>query len=227
MFLSKDLTEFGADVRPEQFLALYAEEMARGFDAMKKFGKKGVSVFGTARRKPGSLDYQQAYRLGHKIVTRSKKRLCVIQGGGPGAMEGSAHGARDAGGEAVSVCLKLPHEEKPHPYGNVNLQHRFFPTRKTMFIENSVGFIHVKGGFGTLDELSEVLVHVQCRMATKVPVYLIGTRFWNPLDVFIKESMLAEGLINEEDIHLYNITDDEDEAVEGVVSHWEKSLIAA
>ncbi len=227
MILSKDLTGFSGESRTDQLLALYIEEMTRGLEAMEKFGKKGVCVFGTARRPKGHPDYQQAWRLGHKIVTRSSKRLSVIQGGGPGAMEGSAEGARAAGGEAVSVCLRLPREEKPNPFGNVELLHRFFPTRKTIFIEHSVGFIHVKGGFGTLDELSEVLVHVQCGMSAKMPVYLIGTKFWHLLDAFIRGPMLEEGMINEEDVHLYKVTDDEDEAVDGIVSHWEKSLLVA
>ncbi|MDZ4836214.1 MAG: TIGR00730 family Rossman fold protein [Candidatus Melainabacteria bacterium] len=218
MFKAKQLVGIRGSERQAAIVQLFSQEMHRGLTALESMrGRDMVTIFGTARRQKGHADYDQAYRLGYKVA---KSGLLVMQGGGPGAMEGSAEGAVAAGGQAVSVCLKLPHEEKPNPFGAVNLEHQFFPTRKAIFLEYSVGFIVVKGGFGTLDELFEVLCSIQCGMTTKVPVYLIGTKFWNPLDVFIRESLLSEGMIGANDVNLYTVTDDEDEAVDGIVSHW-------
>jgi uncharacterized protein (TIGR00730 family) len=185
--------------------------------------KQGVSIFATARSKKESAEYKQAYRFGYRF---GKAGLLVFQGGGPGGMEGSAEGVAAAGGQAVSVCLKLPHEEKPNPYGVVNLEHQYFATRKAMFLEHSIGFVVLKGGFGTLDELFEALVHIQCRMTRKVPVYLVGKKFWTRLDSFIKDSLLEDGMISEGDLDLYRITDDEDEVVDGVVSFWQGLRVA-
>lgn len=217
MFIADKLVGVHGSERNARIVQLYAEEMALGLKELESMGRDGVSIFGTARRRKGHPDYEQAFRLGYKVA---KSGLIVIQGGGPGAMEASAEGAVAAGGTAASICLKLPHEEKPNPFGSISVQHRFFPTRKSMFVEKSVGFILVKGGFGTMDEFFEVLCSVQCKMSTRVPIYLIGTKFWTPLDTFIRESLLEEGMIGADDVNLYKITDDEDEAVDGIVSHW-------
>lgn len=217
MFLAQRLVTTPGPERQSSIVQMFAAEMSRGLQQFSRLNRDGVSIFGTARRKKGHPDYDQAFRLGYRVA---ESGLIVIQGGGPGAMEASAEGAVAAGGTAVSVCLKLPHEEKPNPFGSFALEHQFFPTRKSIFVEHSIGFICVKGGFGTMDELFEVLVHIQCGMATKVPVYLVGTKFWNPLDVFIRESLLAEEMINPDDVNLYRITDDEDEVIDGIVSYW-------
>jgi len=223
MFIAKNLTGQQGHGRQRLIVQGFASEMQLGLEELSKLDGDAVSIFGTARSKKGSPEYKQSHRIGYRMA---ESGLIVIQGGGPGAMEGAAEGATDAGGTAVSVCLKLPHEEKPNPFGKITLEHQYFPTRKSIFLEHSVGFVVLKGGFGTLDELFEVLVHIQCGMSTKVPVYLVGTKFWNPLDGFIRQSMLEDGMISEADLDLYKITDDEDEVVEGVVSFWQ-SLRAA
>ncbi len=224
MFISNQLVGLRGAERNAMLAKLFGEEMHRGLTEMEVLNGDGVTIFGTARRPKGHPDYLQAYRLGYGVA---KAGMIVIEGGGPGAMEGAAEGAVAAGGKAVSVCLKLPHEEKPNPFGSLNLQHQFFPTRKAMFIEHSTAFILVKGGFGTCDELFEVLCSVQCRMSTKVPIYLVGTKFWKPLDNFIRESLLSEGMISAGDEKLYTITDDEDEVIDGVVSHWKSTRVVA
>ncbi|MDY0114630.1 MAG: TIGR00730 family Rossman fold protein, partial [Corynebacterium sp.] len=141
-----------------------------------------------------------------------------ITGGGPGLMEAPNRGAHDADGLSVGLGIELPHEQGINDWVDLGLNFRYFFVRKTMFLKYSQAFIGLPGGFGTLDELFEVLVMVQTGKVTRFPVVLMGTEFWGGLIDWIRDRVLAEGMISPEDMDLFLVTDDIDEAIEFIVA---------
>jgi uncharacterized protein (TIGR00730 family) len=140
----------------------------------------------------------------------------VITGGGPGIMEAGNKGAWIKGGESVGLNIDLPFEQHHNPFiaPAHNLKHRYFFVRKVMFVKYAQAFVVLPGGFGTLDELFEVLTLVQTKKITRVPIVLVGKEFWQGLSDWIKSTMLERHHnVNPEDMNLFHITDDTDEAV--------------
>uniref|UniRef100_UPI0025CDC361 LOG family protein n=1 Tax=uncultured Corynebacterium sp. TaxID=159447 RepID=UPI0025CDC361 len=175
---------------------------------------KAVTVFGSARTTTDHPYYLQGVELGEKLV---QAEYAVVTGGGPGLMEAPNKGACEAGGLSVGLGIELPHEQSLNPYVDLGLNFRYFFARKTMFLKYSQAFICLPGGFGTLDELFEVLCMVQTGKVTNFPIVLIGTEFWAGLVDWIRGRLVAEGMIAEGDIDRVLITDDIDEAVQFIV----------
>ncbi len=170
-----------------------------------------ISIFGSAREKPGSYYYEKATEISKKL---SNKGFAIITGGGPGIMEAANKGAKIS----IGLNIELPHEQHINPYVKIPLKFRYFFTRKVTFLKYSVGTVMMPGGFGTLDELSEVLVLIQTKKMSKIPVVFFGSEFYKPLLKFF-DTMLEYGYIDEKDKKLYLVTDDVDEAVEYVVKN--------
>ncbi len=187
-------------------------EFVEGFDAMKEV-PSAVSVFGSARVKPGDPFYTVAEQLAGRLVERG---FAVITGGGPGIMEAANKGAREAGGLSVGLGIELPHEQGINPYVDLGINFRYFFARKTMFLKYSRGFITMPGGFGTLDELFESLTLIQTGKVTQFPVVLFGRDHWQPLLDWVEGSLAGEGYISPDDLGLITVTDDVDEAVEAM-----------
>ena len=184
-------------------------EFVEGFGALAEIGP-AISVFGSARSKPGDADYAAAEEIGTKLVQAG---VAVITGGGPGVMEAANKGAAEAGGVSVGLGIELPHEQGVNEYANIGLNFRFFFVRKTMFVKYAQGFIVLPGGFGTFDELFESLTLVQTRTITRFPVVLFGHAYWDGLVDWLRDVVAADGKISETDLDLITVTDDVDEAL--------------
>ena len=165
-----------------------------------------VSIFGSAREKPGEYYYEKATEISKGL---SEKGYAIITGGGPGIMEAANKGAKIS----VGLNIELPHEQFTNPYVKIPLKFRYFFTRKVTFLKYSVATVMMPGGYGTLDELSEVLVLVQTGKMSKIPIVFFGKEYYQPLIDFFKK-MLEYKHIDKEDLDLFLVTDDVDEAIE-------------
>jgi len=211
------LLELGSDhdwqhADPWRILRIQGEFVS-GFDALAHM-PKAVTVFGSARIQEGHPWYAVGCELGEKLVAAD---YAVITGGGPGLMEAPNRGAHEAGGLSVGLGIELPHEQHLNDWVDLGLNFRYFFARKTMFLKYSQAFICLPGGFGTLDELFEVLCMVQTGKVTNYPIVLLGTEFWGGLIDWIRERLAAEGLISPQDMDLFLVTDSVEEAVQHIV----------
>jgi uncharacterized protein (TIGR00730 family) len=137
----------------------------------------------------------------------------VITGGGPGIMEAANRGAFEAGGVSIGCNIELPFEQKPNAYQTRSLTFKYFFVRKMMFVKYSLGFVIFPGGFGTLDELFEALTLIQTKKIRNFPVVLVGTRYWSGLLNWMRDVVLPEGKIGDQDLRLFHITDSPEEVV--------------
>ena len=176
-------------------------------DAHEEFASlpPAVSIFGSARTPRKNNYYKQTVELSQKL---SKKGFAIVTGGGGGIMEAGNKGAKIS----VGLNIKLPEEQKINKFVQHSLNFKYFFTRKVTFIKHSVAFVAMPGGFGTLDELSEALCLVQTKRMGAFPIVLFGKEFYKPLEKFFKV-MLEHEYISKEDLSLYIITDDINEAV--------------
>lgn len=184
-------------------------EFVDGFGALAELGP-AVSVFGSARTCEDSQYYQAAQYMGKEIASRG---IAIITGGGPGIMEAANRGAVLAGGKSVGLGIELPHEQGINDYVNLGMSFRYFFVRKTMFVKYSSGMIACPGGFGTLDELFEVLTLVQTHKVTSMPVVLFGCDYWRGLFDWLNGTVKSSGMISGVDPQSVTLTDDVDEAV--------------
>ncbi|WIM68564.1 TIGR00730 family Rossman fold protein [Corynebacterium breve] len=211
------LLEAGADhdwkhADPWRILRIQSEFVS-GFDALTDL-PKAVTVFGSARLNEGTPEYEQSRQLGAALVEAG---YAVITGGGPGLMEGPNRGAHEAEGLSVGLGIELPHEQRLNDWVDVGINFRYFFVRKTMFLKYSQAFITLPGGFGTMDELFEVLCMVQTGKVTNYPIVLMGVDFWSPLVEWIETQLKGRGLISPEDTELFLLTDSIEEAVNHIV----------
>ena len=197
---------------PWRVLRIQAE-FVEGFGALAELGP-AISVFGSARTKPDETEYAVGVRLGEALV---KAGFAVITGGGPGTMEAANKGASKAGGVSVGLGIELPFESGLNRWVDIGIHFRYFFARKTMFVKYAQGFIALPGGFGTLDEVFEAVTLVQTQKVTSFPVVLVGTDYWGGLFDWMKQTVLADGKIGANDLDIFHLTDDVDEAVAIVV----------
>ncbi len=185
-------------------------EFVDGFEVMSEVGP-AVTVFGSARTRPGDHIYQLAVECGRRIVEND---LAVITGGGPGIMEAANKGAFEAGGKSVGLNIDLPMEQDPNEYQTHQLSFRYFFIRKVMFVKYACGFICFPGGFGTMDEFFEAITLIQTLKIDPFPVMLIGHDFWDGVVDWMRETMLNRYQnISPEDLDLFHVTDSVEEAV--------------
>ena len=181
--------------------------------------KNNVTVFGSARLRPDDPSYIEAYKLGKLLV---KEGYGVVTGGGPGIMEAANKGAYEAGGESLGLNIELPFEQRINPYVRHGIGFHFFFTRKVMLTAPAQAFFAFPGGFGSMDEVFEILTLMQTKKIDKTPVILVGKEFWGCLNDFIKKCMVKEkGTISPDDIYLYEIVDTAEEAMK-VFKTWKR-----
>ena len=185
-------------------------EFVDGFDALARVGS-AVTVFGSARTKPDSPHYALAREVGGLLAQRG---FGVITGGGPGIMEAANRGASEAGGMSIGCTIELPHEQSVNDYVNLAIAFRYFFVRKTMFVKYSEAFVVFPGGFGTLDELFELVTLIQTGKVQRQPVVLYGTEFWSDLLTWARGRLASDGLVSPEDLDLLIVSDDTDEICE-------------
>lgn len=190
-----------------------AKEFTDGFKFLEQFGRS-VSFFGSARTVEKDPHYENAKELGRKVV--KDLGYSVITGGGPGIMEAANRGAKEAGGKSIGMTIRLPHAQMTNPYLTDHLDFYYFFARKVCLTFASEAFVFFPGGYGTLDELFEVLTLIQSRKIEGVPVFLVGSQYWMEFDGFVKRSLLDRKTIDSDDIAIYGITDDLDDIVKTI-----------
>jgi uncharacterized protein (TIGR00730 family) len=184
-------------------------EFVEGFGLLAELGV-AVSIFGSARTKPDTPEYDLAVDIAQGLV---KAGYAIITGGGPGIMEAANKGASEAGGVSVGLGIELPLESGLNDYVNVGLEFRYFFVRKTVFIKYSQAFVVLPGGFGTMDELFEALTLVATGKITKFPIVLVGSAYWAGLLDWLKQKVLEEGKIHPEELDLITVADEPEEVV--------------
>ena len=199
--------------------ARIGDEFLQGFEAVARIDRPAVTLFGSARVHEGHPAYEAAREVGRRFAEAG---FAVVTGGGPGVMEAANRGAREGGGLSVGFNIELPHEQFENSYLDLELTFRHFYTRKTMFVKAAEGFVIFPGGFGTLDELFEALTLIQTGKVLHFPVVLFDSDYWQGLLDWLRERLLAEGMISNEDVELLHVTDSPEEAVSRVVEAYAK-----
>jgi hypothetical protein len=184
-------------------------EFLRGFRRLHFVGPC-VTVFGSARFPENHRYYELGRSVGRLLAEAG---FTVMTGGGPGIMEAANRGAREAGGYSVGCNIELPHEQKPNDYLDEFLEFRYFFVRKVMLVKYSYGFLVLPGGFGTLDEVFETATLIQTGKIPSFPLVLMGSDFWNPLLMLLRDKFVGEGTIDAEDVERILLTDDPELAV--------------
>jgi uncharacterized protein (TIGR00730 family) len=196
-----------------------ADEFLQGFETVAEIAKPAVTVFGSARVREDHPAYQAAVATGKLFAEAG---FTVVTGGGPGVMEAANRGATEGGGLSVGFNIELPHEQNSNPYLDIGLTFQHFYVRKTMFVKPAEGFVIFPGGFGTLDEFFEALTLIQTGKVLHFPVVLFDSDYWKGLLAWIRDPLLAEGMISPNDLDLLVVTDEPAEAVATVVSCYER-----
>ncbi|MFZ5941571.1 MAG: TIGR00730 family Rossman fold protein [Bacteroidota bacterium] len=200
-------------------------EFVEGFDKMASIGPC-VSIFGSARTKPGTPYYELAEDIAFRLT---QKGYGVITGGGPGIMEAGNKGARRGGGKSVGLNITLPHEQSSNPYIDSDklITFKHFYVRKVMFQKYAQGFIVLPGGFGTFDEFFESATLIQTGKIGRFPIVLVGKSFWKGLVDWIQEMVLAEQQnISADDLELFTVVDTAEEAVGVIERFYTKYLLS-
>jgi len=198
---------------PEGNLRLTGADFAREIDEPEaRFRARGlraaVTVYGSARTEPGSRWYEEARRFGRLVAERARG-VAVVTGGGPGIMEAANRGAKEGGGVSVGYNIALPREQKANPYVDADVSYEFqsFETRKIAMRRHSIAHAYFPGGFGTLDELFEVLTLMQTGKLPKAPIVLVGKKDY--FDRTLNLGTLREqGLVSPEDLRLLRYAED-------------------
>ncbi|KMQ80756.1 hypothetical protein BPMI_02698c [Candidatus Burkholderia pumila] len=180
--------------------------------------RPAISIYGSARLKSESPYYQQTIEIAQKF---SDAGFAVISGGGPGIMEAANKGAHAGKSPSVGLNIELPHEQSGNQWQDISLRFRHFFTRKVTFVKNSDAVVVMPGGFGTLDELAEVLTLIQTKKSRHVPIVLVGAEFWAGLLDWFKKTLLTNGVISEKDLDLMQVIDDPDQVLDAVLAFYE------
>lgn len=180
----------------------YARDLGNGLQIVRSF-PQGVTVFGSARLPQDDKHCKRAFRLGHLLAEHGH---AVITGGGPGIMEAANHGAYEIGGRSIGLNITLKHEQHPNPYLTDCITFEYFFARKVSLAMSAKVFAFFPGGFGTMDELSEILCLMQESKMPKMPVFLVGKDYWKGFDKIIGK-MMSMRLINMRDTRIFTITD--------------------
>ena len=193
-------------------------DFVKGFDELGQLGPT-VTIFGSARTSKNDFYYKETLKLSKMLA---KKGFNIMSGGGPGIMEAANKGAKKVKGvESIGLNIDLPFEQIANPYTTKELTFDYFFSRKVMLVKYSMAYVIFPGGFGTLDELFEALTLVQTRKITGVKIFVIGVDFYKPLLEFIDNKLVANGMIDQDDVEFIRLTDD----LECVVSEIEESLV--
>lgn len=177
-----------------------------------------VTVFGSARTPPDSPYYPLAERIGQLL---SDAGFAVITGGGPGIMEAANKGAFNGKSPSIGLNIQLPHEQHTNRFQDISHSFRHFFARKVMLVKFSTAIIVMPGGYGTLDEMMEVLTLVQTRKSRYIPVILVGSDFWQGLLDWLRAKLAGEGMIDVADLDLIQVLDDPQAVIDAVLHHYE------
>lgn len=192
-------------------------EYVRATEKLKKI-TPAVSIFGSARTKPDHPYYQQTEAIARLL---SDSGFTVISGGGPGIMEAANKGAYPGAGPSVGLNIELPFEQSGNGYQDIGITFKTFFMRKVMFVKYASAYVVMPGGFGTMDELMESITLVQTGKTRKIPIILVGSKFWGGLLDWLKNTLIAEGMASPEDMDLMQVIDDPKEVVDAIFKYYE------
>jgi len=193
-------------------------EFVEGFERLAQI-KPSVSIFGSARTSPEHPYYKLAEDI---ALALSESGFSVVSGGGPGIMEAANKGAFAGPSPSIGLNIMLPHEQSGNPYQDIGLDFRHFFSRKVMFVKYASAYVVLPGGFGTLDELAEILTLVQTGKTRRIPIILVHRPFWNGLIDWFKQSLVEEGTIDADDLDLFRVLDKPQEVVDAIFDHYDK-----
>ena len=205
----------GLSPQEQERIARIEGELRAGIESLSDIGA-AVSIFGSARSQPGAWEYEAARELAQRLAAEG---ITVITGGGPGVMEAGNLGASGEPGASVGLNIELPHEQLANPYLDIDLDFRYFFTRKFMLIRYAIGFAIFPGGFGTVDELFELLTLVQTGKLNQRPIVLVGRKYWAGLHEWVVEKVQAGGYISDDDLDILELVDSAEEAAAILLEH--------
>ncbi len=192
-------------------------EFVEGFERLARI-KPSVSIFGSSRIPPGHPWYELGERIARLL---SDAGFSVVSGGGPGIMEAANKGAYAGKSPSIGLNIDIPSEQTPNDYQDISLHFRHFFSRKVMFVKYASAYVVLPGGFGTLDELAEILTLVQTGKTRRIPIILVHRPFWEGLIAWFRETLVAAGTISEKDLDLFVVLDKPEDVVEAIFSHYE------
>lgn len=200
-------SEKEVDYRESWRIFRIMSEFVEGFEFLAKIETE-VTILGSARLKSDNPYYKTAEELGKLL---GQKGLAVLTGGGPGIMEAANKGVFEAGGQSYGVNIQLPFEQVLNPYVHHSTSFNYFFTRKVMLTSPASAFVVFPGGFGTLDELFEIVDLMHQGLMQKVPIVLVGKEFWNPLLEFLQTSAVPFGSVKQEVVNMWEVVDSAEE----------------
>jgi len=192
-------------------------EFVEGFESLAQI-KPSVSIFGSARFLPDNPHYQLTVDIAR---TLSDAGFSIVSGGGPGIMEAANKGAFEGRSPSIGLNITLPHEQAGNPYQDIKLTFRHFFSRKVMFVKYASAYVVLPGGFGTLDELAEILTLVQTGKTRKIPIILVHKPFWDGLIDWFKHALVTEKTIDPGDLDLIKILETPQEILDAIFNHYE------
>ncbi len=193
-------------------------EFVEGFERLACI-KPSVSIFGSARTKAEHPYYKLTVDIAREL---SDAGFSVVSGGGPGIMEAANRGAFEGRSPSIGLNIQLPHEQVGNPYQDISLSFRHFFSRKVMFVKYASAYVVMPGGFGTLDELAEIMTLVQTGKTRKIPIILVHRPFWEGLIDWFKQSLVKEKTIDPEDLDLIKILETPQEVLDAIFAHYEQ-----
>ena len=192
-------------------------EFVEGFERLAQI-KPSVSIFGSARTEPEHPYYKLTIDIAREL---SDAGFSVVSGGGPGIMEASNKGAQEGKSPSIGLNIQLPHEQVANEFQDIALNFRHFFSRKVMFVKYAAAYVVLPGGFGTLDELAEILTLMQTGKTRRIPVILVHAPFWRGFVDWLRDTMVVEGTIDKKDLQLFRILDDPKEILNAIFDHYE------
>ncbi len=193
-------------------------EFVEGFERLSNISP-AVTLFGSARIPPGHKYYQLAEDIGREL---SEAGFAVISGGGPGLMDAANKGAFNGPSPSIGLNIHLPHEQDTNGYQDISMSFKHFFARKVMFVKNASAYVALPGGFGTLDELAEIITLIQTGKSRQIPIILVGSEFWSGLLAWFKNILLEKfHTISPQDLELITLVDDAKAVVDIIFAHYE------
>lgn len=198
-------------------------EFVQGYETLASI-EPAVTIFGSARFAPDHPQYLMTVEIARLL---SDGGFAVVSGGGPGIMEAANKGAKEGGAPSVGLNITLPHEQHDNPYQDISLHFQHFFARKVMFVKYASAYVVMPGGFGTLDEMAEILTLVQTGKSRRIPIILVGTAFWSGLLDWFKQTLLTEGTIGEGDMDLMTVCDEPQTVVSTIFDFYRNRNLGA
>lgn len=192
-------------------------EFVEGYERLAQI-RPSVSIFGSARIPADHPYYAFGVKIGRAL---SDAGFSVVTGGGPGLMEAANKGAYEGRSPSIGLNIQLQHEQSPNPYLDLSMTFKHFFARKVMFVKYASAYVVLPGGYGTLDELAEILTLVQTGKTPSIPIFMVGSKYWAGLIDWMRDKLSSEGMIDPSDIDFMQVVDEPEEIVTAIFNHYD------